>query len=81
MSKFPCRISRAAVLGLACKIRVFTLPGMMKLCIFAGTTIVGYAFWYLGVLLGFEFFGCFLLSGVGSVVGVWVGWKVAQRLA
>ncbi len=53
---------------------------MMKLCIFAGTTIVGYAAWYLGELLHFEFFGCFLLSGVGSIVGVWAGWKLARRL-
>ena len=52
---------------------------MTKLCIFGGTTVLSYAFWYLGQLLGFEFFGCFLLSGVGSVVGVYLGWKVAQR--
>ncbi|MBI2498120.1 MAG: hypothetical protein HYV75_09520 [Opitutae bacterium] len=52
---------------------------MTKFCIFAGTTILGYAFWYFGELLGFEFFGCFLLSGVGGVVGVWLGWKVAQH--
>jgi len=52
-----------------------------KLCIFVGTTIVGYVFWYLGELVGLGFFGCFLLSGVGSVLGVWLGWKLAQKLA
>ena len=52
---------------------------MMKLCIFAGTTLFSYAFWYLGELLHFEFFGCFLLSGFGSIVGVWAGWKLALR--
>jgi hypothetical protein len=52
---------------------------MMKLCIFAGTTIGGYAFWYLGELLGFEFLGCFVLSGLGSLVGVYAGWKVGLR--
>jgi hypothetical protein len=52
---------------------------MVKLCIFVGTTVFSYAFWYLGVLFGWEFFGCFLLSGIGSVVGVWAGWKVAQH--
>jgi hypothetical protein len=52
-----------------------------KLCIFAGTTIFGYAFWYLGELLGFEFFGCFMLSSVGSIAGVWVGWKIAQHFS
>ena len=53
---------------------------MVKLCIFVGTTVLGYAFWYLGEWVGFEFFGCFLLSGVGSVLGVWLGWKVAKKL-
>lgn len=54
---------------------------MNKLCIFAGTIIFSYAGWYLGVLLGLEFFGSFLVSGVGSVGGVWLGWKVAQRFS
>ena len=53
---------------------------MTKLCIFAGTTILGYAAWYLGDALGLSFFGSFLLSGLGSVVGVYAGWKLAQRL-
>ena len=56
-----------------------TLQPMNKLCIFGGTMIFSYVGWYLGVLLGFEFFGCFLVSGVGSVAGVWLGWKVAQH--
>jgi uncharacterized membrane protein YfcA len=51
-----------------------------KLCIFVGTTVVSTAFWYLGEAVGLEFFGCFMLSGVGSVLGVWLGWKVAQKL-
>jgi hypothetical protein len=50
-----------------------------KLCIFAGTTVLGYAFWYLGELLGLEFLGCFLLSSVGSVAGVYAGWKIARH--
>ncbi len=53
---------------------------MNKLCIFFGTSIVGWAGWTLGEAVGFEMMGCFLLSGVGSLVGVWVGWKIAQRL-
>jgi hypothetical protein len=52
---------------------------MVKLCIFAGTTIGSYLFWYLGTLMGLEFVGCFLLSAVGSLVGVYAGWKVAQH--
>jgi len=50
-----------------------------KLCIFAGTTILGYAFWAVGELLGLGFFGCFIVSSIGSVAGVWLGWKVAQH--
>jgi len=52
---------------------------MDKLCIFVGTVIGGYLFWYVGDLLGFEFLGCFLLSGLGSMVGVFAGWKFAQQ--
>lgn len=52
---------------------------MNKLCIFVGTTVGGYAFWIVGDLLGGSFFVSFMLSGVGSIVGVWAGWKVAQR--
>jgi len=52
-----------------------------KLCIFVGTTIGGYAGWWAGEQLGFEFFVNFLLSGFGSILGVYVGWKLAQKLA
>jgi len=52
---------------------------MTKLCVFGGTTVFSYAAWYLGERLGFGFFGCFIISGVGSVFGVWAGWKFAQR--
>jgi uncharacterized membrane protein YfcA len=52
---------------------------MNKLCIFVGTAVGSYAFWFLGDMLGASFFTAFLLSGVGSIVGVWAGWKVAQR--
>jgi hypothetical protein len=30
-------------------------------------------------MLGFDFLWCFVLSGVGSLVGVYAGWKVAQH--
>ena len=51
-----------------------------KLCIFAGATIFSYAFWALGEMLGGSFFVNFLLSGVGSIIGVYAGWKLAERL-
>jgi hypothetical protein len=53
---------------------------MTRLCIFVGTTIGGYAFWFLGDAAGLDFFGAFLLSGLGSVLGVWAGWKIAKKL-
>lgn len=57
-------------------------PGVNKLCIFAGTTIFGILGGMLAGALGMEMFslGSFLLSGVGSIVGVYVGWKVARKL-
>lgn len=43
-------------------------------------TVAGWAGWALGEAIGFDFMGCFWVSGVGSLVGVWLGWKVARRL-
>lgn len=51
-----------------------------KLCIFVGMTVAGWAGWALGEAIGFDFMGCFWVSGAGSLVGVWLGWKVARRL-
>ena len=62
----------------AARFRLHCVAGMVKLCIFVGTTIGGMAFGYAGDALGFSFLWSFILSGVGSVVGVYVGWKVAQ---
>ena len=52
---------------------------MTKICIFAGTIIGGYGFGYLATLAGLGFGWAFVISGVGSIVGVWAGWKIAQR--
>jgi hypothetical protein len=54
---------------------------MMKLCIFAGTTIFGIAGGMLATVFGMDTLslGSFVLSGIGSIVGVYVGWKVALR--
>ncbi len=54
-------------------------PFMKKLCTFGGATIAGYVGWYLAAACGAEFFGAFIWSGVASVVGVYVGWKLAQK--
>jgi hypothetical protein len=52
---------------------------MVKLCIFVGTTVGGTAFGYAADLLGCSFLWSFIFSGIGSVVGVYAGWKVAQH--
>ena len=54
-----------------------------KLFIFVGTTVFGIGGSLLAGALGMDTFslGSFLLSGVGSIVGVYVGWKVAQKLS
>ena len=55
---------------------------MNKLCIFAGTMIFGILGSVLAGAFGMDTFslGSFVLSGLGSVLGVYVGWKVAQKL-
>jgi hypothetical protein len=57
-------------------------PGMNRLCIFVGVTLGGILGGVLGNTLGLGFFslGGFLMSGLGSLVGVWAGWKAAQKL-
>lgn len=54
---------------------------MDKLCIFTGVAVFGLLGSVLAGALGMETFslGGFLMSGVGSMVGVYVGWKVAQK--
>lgn len=53
---------------------------MIKLCIFVGTTVGGYAGWALGEGLGLGFGWAFVLSSVGSIAGVYGGWKLARKL-
>ena len=52
---------------------------MNRLCILVGTTLGGYAGWALPDALGAGFGWCFVVSSIGSILGVWAGWKVAQR--
>ena len=55
---------------------------MTKLCILVGTTVFGIAGSMLAGALGMDTFslGGFLLSGLGSVIGVYAGWKLARKL-
>jgi len=50
----------------------------VKLCIFVGINLGGYLGWELGGRFGTM--TAFLLSGAGSVVGVFAGWWLARRL-
>lgn len=47
---------------------------MNALCIFLGMTILGSVGWWLGAYIGFT--TAFLLSGVGSLAGVYIGWRI-----
>lgn len=49
----------------------------MKLCIFVGINVGGYIGWSLAEPYGMM--TAFLVSGVGSIVGVYAGWWVARR--
>ncbi|HZZ20508.1 MAG TPA: hypothetical protein VFE25_14115, partial [Opitutaceae bacterium] len=53
-------------------------PCVNKLCIFVGTTVCGYAAGFL--VSGFGLMTEIIVSGIGSLFGVWLGWKVAQRI-
>ena len=53
---------------------------MTKFLMFVGVTAGGALFGWLGDLMGMDFFWSFAFSGVGSMVGVWVAWKLDQRL-
>jgi hypothetical protein len=50
----------------------------MKFCIFVGVNAGGYAGWLLAENLGLMI--AFIASGVGSVVGVYLGWRVARAV-
>jgi hypothetical protein len=50
----------------------------VKLLIFVGLNVFGAIGWWLGEYVGLM--TAFLLSGVGSVFGVYAGWWAANRL-
>jgi putative Mn2+ efflux pump MntP len=47
---------------------------MNKLCIFVATTVLGTIGWSLGERFGIM--TAYWLSGVGSLIGVYVGWRI-----
>ena len=56
---------------------------MTKLCIFVGMTLFGIGGSMLASAFGMDMFslGSFFLSGLGSMVGVYAGWKIAQKFS
>ena len=49
----------------------------MKLCIFVGINIGGYVGWILGEHIGL--LTAYFVSGFGSLVGVYAGWRLARQ--
>jgi len=49
----------------------------MKLCIFVGLNVGGYVGWELGEYVGTM--TAVIVSGIGSLVGIYAGWKVARE--
>jgi hypothetical protein len=47
---------------------------MNKLCIFVGLTLFSWIGWWLGAKYGIM--TAFVLSSMGSLLGVYAGWKV-----
>ena len=47
---------------------------MKKLCILVGMTVFGWTGWWLGSKIGFA--TGYVLSGIGSMLGVYVGWRI-----
>ena len=47
---------------------------MQKLFMFIGMTVLGWAGWWLGEKAGFM--TAFLVSGLGSMVGIYLGWRI-----
>ncbi len=51
---------------------------MNKLCILVGASLFGWIGWKLGLHLGVM--AAYLLSVVGSAIGVYVGWRLHRDL-
>jgi hypothetical protein len=49
---------------------------MNRLLMFVGTTGGGYIGWWAGDSLGFGMMGAFVISSIGSLIGVVAAWKV-----
>jgi len=48
---------------------------MNRLCIFIGMMVFGGIGWWIGAKFG-GFMTAFIVSSIGSIVGVYVGWRI-----
>ena len=53
---------------------------MVKLCIFAGSAILGWVGWWLGEQVDSSMTAALVLSGIGSLAGAYLGWRLARAL-
>ena len=49
---------------------------MNRMLMFIGLTVGGYLGWWAGEAIGFGLMGTFLVSSLGSLVGIYVAWRV-----
>jgi len=48
---------------------------MNRLCVFIGMTVFGWIGWWIGEKFG-GFITALVISGIGSMIGVYVGWRI-----
>jgi len=53
---------------------------MNRLLIFIGMTVGGYGGWWAGDYFSLGLMGSFLVSTLGSIVGVYLAWRVERDL-
>jgi hypothetical protein len=51
---------------------------MHRLLIFIGMILGGYVGWWAGEYIGLGFMGAFLVSTLGSGIGVFVAWRIMR---
>ena len=49
---------------------------MKRLAMFLAMTVGGYVGWWAGDCLGFGLMGTFLISSLGSIIGIYVTWRL-----
>jgi hypothetical protein len=52
---------------------------MNRLLMFVGMTVGGYIGWWAGDYLGFGLMTTFLISSVGSMVGIYAAWRLVRE--